>query len=489
MAQLSTLFLILALSAYLWGRLRIAENETGLPWLLATIPLAGIGFLGKENVVLLPLLLLACELTLLRQVSPGRNPWPVRAVWLVLIALPLIAGTIYLLNHPGLLNHDGRPFTFEERILTQPRILWLYLNWLFIPDISQLGLFHDDVIKSTSLLSPPTTLIAIAAWVGVAAPALVMSKRWPVFSFAVLFFLAAHALESTIFPLEMVFEHRNYLASVGPLFLLAYLVTVAGQRTRFPRAIAALGLALVAVYAAATSARVQNWTSHETFVLASAQNHPGSARAQFMAGQLAIAMLPQIQGDKAEIANVAEQFLEQGLKANDRCLNCLFGLLVLDLHLERAPEQGNLDDLVRGLRSGPVDASIVSVSQFNYLVEWAKGGESTLTGDIMKSLFDAALENPGWNYTGRAGIESTYREYLELVVGDLELALEHARAAVALWPSQWSYHKQLISLLLKMGREDEALSAVQVASKVAVNAQQQIAIEQFESILRRPGPE
>ena len=252
----------------------------------------------------------------------------------MLIAVPLIAGLLYLFTHPGLLNHDVRPFSLEERVLTQSRVLWLYLQWLFIPDISQLGLFHDDIVTSSSLLSPPTTLIAIAGWIGLAATALVMNKRWPVFAFAVLFFLAAHALESTIFPLEMVFEHRNYLASIGPLFLLAYLVTVGATRTGFPGAIRLLAIALLIVYGAATFVRVQNWTSHETFVLASAENHPNSARAQFMAGQLAISMLPKIQGDKTEIANVASQFLEQGLTANDRCLNCLFGLVVLDLGKE-----------------------------------------------------------------------------------------------------------------------------------------------------------
>ncbi len=380
MAQLSTLFLMLALSAYLWGRLRIADDKPGLPWMLAAIPLAAIGFLGKENTVLLPLLLLACELTLLRQLSLGRNPWPVRLVWIALIVLPLVAGAIYLINHPGLLSHGGRPFTLEERGLTQPRILWLYLNWLFVPNVSQLGLFHDDIVTSTSLLSPPTTLIAIMGWIGLIVTALVMARRWPVFAFAVFFFLAAHALESTIFPLEMVFEHRNYLASIGPLFLLAYLVTVGATKTRFPGAIGLLAIALLMAYGAATFARVQNWTSHETFVLASAENHPNSARAQFMAGQLAISMLPKIEGDKSEIANVASQFLEQGLAANDRCLNCLFGLVVLDLHLDRSVDPATLERLTKALRGGPVDASLVSVSQFGFLVNWLRADASNLTG-------------------------------------------------------------------------------------------------------------
>jgi tetratricopeptide (TPR) repeat protein len=39
-------------------------------------------------------------------------------------------------------------------------------------------------------------------------------RKWPLFSFAVLFFFLTHVIESTIIPLELIFEHRNYLPSM-----------------------------------------------------------------------------------------------------------------------------------------------------------------------------------------------------------------------------------------------------------------------------------
>jgi hypothetical protein len=36
-------------------------------------------------------------------------------------------------------------------------------------------------------------------------------RKWPILSFAVLFFFLNHAIESSIIPLELIFEHRNYL--------------------------------------------------------------------------------------------------------------------------------------------------------------------------------------------------------------------------------------------------------------------------------------
>jgi len=486
MSQLSTLFLVLALCVYFVGRLRIADGRPGLLWLLAAAPLAAIGFLGKENAVLLPLLLLACELTLLRSLPIRNSPWQVRSAWLVLIAIPLILGATYLATHPGLLNHDGRPFTFEERVLTQPRILWWYLKWLFVPDITQLGLFHDDIPISQGLLEPPTTLIAILGVLALLVAAVVLRRRAPVFAFAVLFFLAAHALESTVFPLEMVFEHRNYLASIGPVLLLAYLVTVGANTVRFAGAVRLLGVALLIAFATATFVRAQDWRSHESFVLSSAERHPNSARAQFMAGQLAISMVPKIDGDRSEMAAVARPLLEQGLAANPRCLNCLFGLVVLDLHLDRSPHPDTVDRLVSGLRTGPVDASRVSVSQFSYLVNWIKVDNRTLTRAQLEAIFDAALKNPSWNRTGRGGIEAAYRKYHEQVTGDLEAALVHARAAVAAWPSQWSYHIQLVEVLRKLGRTKEARDALQRAAGLSKNARHRSEVARLESILAQP---
>ncbi|MEQ8955636.1 MAG: hypothetical protein RL120_16005, partial [Gammaproteobacteria bacterium] len=55
---------------------------------------------------------------------------------------------------------------------------------------------------------------------------LMLALRWlqkqPVFSLAVLWFFGTHILESTVIPLELYFEHRNYLPMIGPLFALVW---------------------------------------------------------------------------------------------------------------------------------------------------------------------------------------------------------------------------------------------------------------------------
>lgn len=489
MAQLSSLAMLGALVCYLYGRIRIAEGRSGFAWMLAAAPIGAIGFLGKENAVLLPLLLLITEMTLLNAVSTGNIRRKVQFVWVLYIGLPLLAGLAYLLTQPGLMVYEGRPFTFEERVLTQPRVLWLYLKWLFVPDISQMGLFHDDLQLSTGLFRPPATLLAIVGLIILLAGAVLLRRRAPFFSFAVLFFLGNHALESTVLPLEMVFEHRNYLAAVGPLLFFAYLVTIASARMKVRPVAIGLGGLLLVSYTAATVMRIEQWSSYKEFMLTSAENHPDSPRSNFMAGQMLIAGLGEAGDQAPALAKAARIFLHNGLLADERCINCLFGLIILDLHLGQQTDSAVVQRLEETLRKGYVGPTKVSVTQFSFLVKWHQSGAYGLPPEKLEGIFDAALANPAWNHTGRAGIEAAYREYFEFVARDLDAALVHARAAVAAWPQQWGYHMSLVQVLRKLGHLDEALAALDEATKVASNdVQQQQTAEARASLLAGNNP-
>lgn len=482
MAQLSTLGLLLAMSCYFMARLQSAPDRGRIAWLVAMPPLAALAFLAKENAVLLPMLLLASEITVLRSVPVTGNPRLIRGAQVLFIALPLLIGAVYLATHPGLMSYDYRPFTLEDRLLTQGRVLWLYLHWLLIPDISAFGLFHDDVVVSTGWLQPLTTVVA---WLGIAVllgSALVLRHRAPLYAFAVCFFFAAHALESTVFPLEMMFEHRNYMASLGPLLWLSYLVVESSRRKRLQRMAGVIGILLLLAYSTVTYVRVGNWSSFQRFVLSGAENHPASARYNFAAAQLLIASLEHAGDSRSHLASTARSYLERGLQSDANCVNCLFGLVVLDLHLGQRPPAETIDAIVQALRSGHVDATTVSVGQFSYLVNWQKRQDSALQPQQIEAIFAAALTNPGWNRTGKASLHAAYREYLEFVVGDLPGALKHAEIAVVTWPGQWAYQMQKLRLLARLGRWGEALQAADRMQSIAINEPQR---EQLRNIRAR----
>jgi tetratricopeptide (TPR) repeat protein len=191
-----------------------------------------------------------------------------------------------------------------------------------------------------------------------------------------------------------------------------------------------------------------------------------------MAGQLLITALDRPGVDRDAVAHAARTFFESGLDADPRCIDCLFGLLVLDLHLDRQPDPALIGRLAEALRSGHVDATNTSTAQFSYLVRWHRSDGIKLAPEQLRAIFDAALANPGWNNTGRAGIASAYREYFELVAGDLDSALQQAEAAIRSWPAQWSYHMQKVEVLRKLGRRADALAALDRAAPLTENETQ-----------------
>ena len=91
-----------------------------------------------------------------------------------------------------------------------------------MPDLTAMGFYHDDFPISQGLLEPPSTLPAILGILALTLGAVLLRRRNPVVAFGILFFLIGHSMESTIIALELIYEHRNYVPSFGPLLGFAY---------------------------------------------------------------------------------------------------------------------------------------------------------------------------------------------------------------------------------------------------------------------------
>jgi tetratricopeptide (TPR) repeat protein len=215
MTVLATSCALLGTLLYLSGRARGSYVRMSSGVAIA----AGLGTLAKETAALMPLLLLALEATLLQSV-PRPPRW--RAWSIVFLGLPALALLGYLgWRLPDFAGGYGsRTFGMAERLLTEARLLFGYLVEAFAPRPGA-RLFYDDFPISRSLSAPWTTLPAIAAWLGIVTLAWTRRRAWPVFSFAVAWYLIGHLLESSVIPLEIGFSHRNYLPLLGPALALA----------------------------------------------------------------------------------------------------------------------------------------------------------------------------------------------------------------------------------------------------------------------------
>jgi Tfp pilus assembly protein PilF len=178
-------------------------------------------------------------------------------------------------------GYSIRDFSMIERVMTQPRVVLFHLSQILVPLPSRFSLEHD-FSTSTSLVSPLWTLpalLAVLVWCGLGAWLLSRTER-RVAGYFVVWAPLTLIIECTILPLEMVYEHRVYLPSVGLLGLLALLVARAWDRTSRPALL--IGgplLVIVVTLAASTMARVEVWRSDVSLSENSVRNAPRSSRA------------------------------------------------------------------------------------------------------------------------------------------------------------------------------------------------------------------
>lgn len=263
--------------------------------LMALAVAIGIGVLFKENAIVFPLLVLAMEATVLSHLR--RPPTP----WVVALCLPIAAFLVYLFFVLQPWNGYGnRSFDMQQRLLTQGRVLWMYVQQIVLPSVGSLRFLYDNYPVSAGFLTPASTMVSWVAWAGLLIGAWFWRKRWPVAAFAVLFFLASHALESTVLPLELVFEHRNYVGSSAIALLLVLGLVRAAQLSVKMRL--ALGGLYFAITTFVTFSVASVWGNPQLQKMLWYKQNPDSPRVHMI---LADSMLSH--GHTAEAARILDE--------------------------------------------------------------------------------------------------------------------------------------------------------------------------------------
>ncbi len=221
MSSLSTLFLLAAFVFYI--QLRSARRVgVRIACLTAFLLCALLACLSKENAYILPLALVVYEFFF-------AIPWEFLKAhaWKLLVACLILAilsvavlygsGVIRELNR----QYSGRSFTMKERLLTEARIVFFYFSMLVAPFWDRQAL-HHEIEKSTSLFHPWTTFPSILLIVSAIGFSIGLKNRKPLYGFLGLWFFVFLVIESSFWPLELAFEHRLYLPSIGVIALLVF---------------------------------------------------------------------------------------------------------------------------------------------------------------------------------------------------------------------------------------------------------------------------
>jgi hypothetical protein len=289
-AMLPATCVLLGLLLWLHGRQQLAARKlgSGLAWI--TLGLGGFGLLAvlaKANGALLPLFALLIESIVLvpRRSLPARATRAYRAMMLLLAVIPtaLLLGYLAWSGLDSVLTGGTvgiRSWTGAQRLLTEPRVLLDYLHLLWLPRPFSSGLFNDQYVASTSWLHPISTLPAMLAVFGLIGGAWSQHRKHPALALAVLFYFAGQLLESTSIPLELYFEHRNYLSAMLMFWPLGlWLADVRSLGVLKRTLMLALPLGLVWM----THARAEVWGNPQTQAMIWARINPDSPRAQINA--------------------------------------------------------------------------------------------------------------------------------------------------------------------------------------------------------------
>ncbi len=282
MTSLSALCVMAGLIVFVLGRIRLQNGYSGgLLWLICGVVFGGgVGYLFKQNAALIPFFAYAIERFFF---SMDALPAPRRRAltWFyrVVVFAPILAGCAALAVGADVIwgTYVYRDFSLLQRLLSEARILFFYLLLIFVPNVRWFSLFHDDVPFSQDLFHPWTTFPALLVWGALILIALVAMRRRRLWGFAVLWYLAGHAMESGVFGLELVFEHRNYLPSFGVFFVVVvYLYRyLAHQGISGPRRHVGPVL-LVLVLSFATFVRAQHWVDYDSILDYLQMHHPDS---------------------------------------------------------------------------------------------------------------------------------------------------------------------------------------------------------------------
>lgn len=342
MASIQALFYILSISFYIMGRrTHIQKKSPGIASLCYTACFiaAVAAFLSKENSAMLPAMILVTEVWFF---SPNLHS----AIWKRLLhggkvgrclLLFLTLSCIFLSFKMGqdlAAGYVGRHFTMLERVLTETRIIAWYMTLLLWPDPSRMSIEHD-VVVSTSLINPPTTLLSIIFLILLTWLTIRYRKKHPLMSYGVAWFLLNLLIESSVVPLELIFEHRLYLPSVGfflslTCLLLGVLRLLLARFTEpdFKTIACCFFALLISVLSLLTFMRNESWNDSISIYQDAVFKAPNNARAHAnLAVAYGIAGHYEQSMSEAELAiAVGQKHHEQWVTAANAILGSLNGL-------------------------------------------------------------------------------------------------------------------------------------------------------------------
>lgn len=455
MTSLSALFLLLALISYVHYRMRLLKGHPVYARMLFSVFFLGsLSVLSKESGALLPVYMLVIEFFIFQFKNRSKQYDKILLmIYFGLLVIPCLAGLTWIVLNGSFSAYEGRLFNLPQRVMTEFRILILYMKWILLPIPQELSLYHDNIPISDSLFSPISTFLSLFAILAMLIFAFWQRNQRPLVALGIFWFFGGHLMESTIIPLELVFEHRNYLPSIG-LFILIFSVLIFEISPKFSHLLNFFIVSIVLVYSSVTWLRANDWQHIVDLTAQEAYRNPDSPRVAYDLGKLYGNLVKDSQSEYVPLAYTA---LNHASTLADSSILPDIALIVLSYKINRPIEPEWYDRIETKLRLQPITFS--DISALESLIKCAIMGGCLLDNDRIMHVFGAALESPNLDTRPamKALLLSQYTNYLTNVLGYIEISKDITQQLIILSPSDLPYRINLIHLLIRLGEKENAI--------------------------------
>ena len=435
---------------------------------------AVLGMAAKETAATLPVMLLLYEWFFFQSRKPV-NPAGLLA-WTGLVILALfILFFFYMGAAPFSAIGDmfkQHNFTLPQRLLTEAGVVVYYISLLFFPFPSRLNLVYDFPLSRT-LTDPVTTVAALAALSALFASAVYAARKHPLPAFCILWFLVTLSIESSIFGLDLIFEHRTYLPSIFPVMGAVWFVV---GHIRNKTAAVGLLTAVIVIFSAWTFQRNGTWRSALTLWLDNIAKSPrlatpynNAAAALFQDGRYDEAMVyykTALQLDPDNIYaynNLGLVFAKIGLTA--KAVACYETAIKKEPHYASA--YNNLGLLLAGL-----GRHREALTYYKTAIRYDPYNAQTYNNLGVELAVQGAYNRAIINYRKALALDPAYAEAnfnLGVVLsdnGDYEQALVHYKAAVKNRPDYLKAMNNLGLSYMALNYPDKAIEHYLAALKI-----------------------
>jgi hypothetical protein len=443
MTLLSATFCFLGI----WGYIALLQRARTTPGGLAALSVLGfctiLAFLSKENGALLPVLAWVLNATLLHGLLASKPLFMRRLIdfCCIMPSLVVFGAMLYIATRPG--TFLSRDFNLPERLMTQIHVLADYMYHILMPRLSGSGIYFDDYPVIRSWTQPISTLLLALCFLASLMFAIIKRNRFPLLSFAILWFFAGHAMESSILDLELYFEHRNYLPLLGPVVTLS---TLAFAFT--PRRAAGIGLfsLWLTLLITITALQAPVWGDAQRLVYTWASEKPHSLRAT-----QELARYHYDAGNPQAAVDILLRAQAKGMAYADLPLSLMLAKCWQpQVSIEADPYRQSL----LALKSAPFTTS--TLSSLKLLRQSAQNGQcpETIDGPQWLELSEVMLAQPKYRVLAAGNIHTERANYF-IAKRDLSGTMREFEAAYEAAPSV-PLSLRIAEVLISAGLLDEA---------------------------------